>query len=292
MTLYVITNLINGKQYVGIAVDFERRCREHISGNGSQIVYQAIQKYGIDNLRFEAWYQGDEQWIKTMERRVILALDTMAPSGYNLTFGGEGSLGWRASEETRRKMSEAHKGMKLGPPSEETRRKISEACKGRKCSPEEAGRLRELCGQGADHPCAKSVTVNGVRYGCMKDAAEGLGVCVATVRELVKNGKTTYVPFDRKEHGRRFGLASKGRKHSPETRRRMSEAHSGAKSGSAKRVLVDGIEYDCIKDAAHDLGVNYSTLRWRLQKYARSGDWPDGTHLLPHDRQENSRWPG
>jgi group I intron endonuclease len=287
MTLYVITNLVNGKQYVGIAVGFGRRCREHISGHGSKIVYQAIQKYGIDNLRFEAWYEGDEQWIRTMERRAILALDAMAPSGYNLTFGGEGSLGWRASEETRRKMSEARKGKKLGPHSEETRQKISEAHKGKKCSPEEAARLRELCGRGADHPCAKSVTVNGVRYGCMKDAADGLGVCTSTVRELVKNGKTAYMAFDRKEHGRRIGLASRGRKASPEARRRMSESRRGAKSHRARRVLVDGVQYECIRDAADALRVNYSTLKWRLRKYAKSGNWPDGTCYLAHDRQEN-----
>lgn len=283
-SVYVITNLVTGEQYAGATVDFERRRREHISGHGSQIVRQAIRKHGIENLRFEAWYEGGEQWIKTMERRAILALDTMAPSGYNLTFGGEGSVGWRASEETRQRMSQAHKGMTLGPRSEETRRKTSEACKGRKCSPEEAARLRDLCGRGADHPCAKPVTVNGVRYGCMKDAAKNLGVSTNTVRELLKSGKTAYVPFDRKEHGRRCGLASTGRKHSPETRRRMSEARRGARSGTAKRVLVDGVEYGCIKDAAHDLEVNYSTLRWRLQKYARSGNWPDGTRLLPHDR--------
>ena len=280
MTLYVITNLVNGKQYVGIAVDFERRCREHISGHGSKIVCQAIQKYGSDNLRFDVWYEGDEQWIKTMERRAILALDTIAPSGYNLTFGGEGSLGWRASEETRRKMSEARRGKKLGPPSEETRRKISEAHKGKQCSPEEAARLRTLSGRGADHPCAKPITINGVRYGCMKDAARGLGVCTATVRELVKNGRTTYVPFDRREHGRRVGLASKGRKYSPEARRRMSEAHRGAKSSFARAVLVNGVEYGCIKDAATALGVNYRTLTWRLQRYAKSGNWPDGTRYL------------
>ena len=287
MTLYVITNTVNGKQYVGIAVDFERRRREHISGHGSKIVHQAIQKYGVDNLIFDVWYEGDEQWIKTMERRAILALDAMAPSGYNLTFGGDGSLGWRASEETRRKMSKARKGKKLGPHSAETCQKISEAHKGKKCSPEVLARLREMNGQGADHPCAKPVTMNGFRYGCMKDAAERLEISTNTVRGLVKNGKTTYVPFDRVEHGRRFGLASKGRKHSPKTRRRMSEARRGAKSCRAKRVLVDGVEHGCIKEAADALEVNYSTLRWRLQKYARSGNWPDGTRYLTQDEQEN-----
>jgi group I intron endonuclease len=40
-------------------------------------------------------------------------------------------LGVKHSKETRRKMSEAHKGKKMGPHSEETKRKMSKANKGR-----------------------------------------------------------------------------------------------------------------------------------------------------------------
>jgi hypothetical protein len=45
---------------------------------------------------------------------------------HNKTDGGDGSSGWVPSEETRKKMSEAHKN-----PSEETRRKNSDAKKGK-----------------------------------------------------------------------------------------------------------------------------------------------------------------
>ncbi len=51
---------------------------------------------------------------------------------WNFTDGGEGSSGAIVSSETRKKLSEALKGMKKPPRSEETRRKLSEARKGLK----------------------------------------------------------------------------------------------------------------------------------------------------------------
>lgn len=53
----------------------------------------------------------------------------------------EANKGIKRSEEFKRKMSEVHKGKKLGPRSEETRRKLSEAMKGRSQS-EESNRKR------------------------------------------------------------------------------------------------------------------------------------------------------
>lgn len=54
----------------------------------------------------------------------------------NATDGGEGTSGWKPSEETRRKMSKAKTGKKRGPMSEETKMRISSGNKGKKCSPE------------------------------------------------------------------------------------------------------------------------------------------------------------
>ncbi len=56
----------------------------------------------------------------------------------NRTDGGEGSSGAIRSEETKKKMSEAHKD-----PSEETRRKLSDAGKGKTASEETRKRMSE-----------------------------------------------------------------------------------------------------------------------------------------------------
>lgn len=88
MFLYVITNLANGKQYVGVTDDVKRRKREHRSGSGSKLVSAAIRKYGGENLEMEVWYEGDDEWIRLMEFRTVLALGTLTPTGYNIVRGG------------------------------------------------------------------------------------------------------------------------------------------------------------------------------------------------------------
>ena len=110
MFLYVVTNRVNGKQYVGITNDVIRRKRFHFSGHGSKLLHHAIKKYGRHNFDFNAWYEGDECFIKMMECSIIVALGTRAPHGYNLTWGGDGTRGLRLTDETRKKLSAAHKG--------------------------------------------------------------------------------------------------------------------------------------------------------------------------------------
>jgi len=50
----------------------------------------------------------------------------------NLTLGGEGTCGYKLSEETKKKMSNAKKGIKRGPLSEEIKKKLSISNKGNK----------------------------------------------------------------------------------------------------------------------------------------------------------------
>ena len=73
---------------------------------------------------------------------------TKKPNGYNLTDGGEGTYGYKHTEETKKKMSEASKGRKLKTPrSEEYRKAVSERSKGRTLS-EEAKRKISMANTG------------------------------------------------------------------------------------------------------------------------------------------------
>ncbi len=182
--LYTVVNQVNGKQYIGISSRVARRWVEHKSGHGSKLIYQAIKKYGLDALKFDIFCEGCEENIKKLEVAMIEKYNTLAPGGYNLTKGGEGSLGWKPSKETRKKMSAAHSGEKnhnFGKKhSEETRRKISEKAKGRK---NPSRNLMNLELTGAANPRARRVLVEGVEYSCMKYAAEAIGIKPSTLRQ-------------------------------------------------------------------------------------------------------------
>jgi group I intron endonuclease len=190
--LYTITNQVNGKQYVGISSNLAHRFICHKSGNGSQLVYQAIKKYGLENLRFDVLCEGCEEDIKQLEVTLIAERKTMAPGGYNLTEGGEGSRGWKHSAETRKDMSEFRTGERNGmygrKHSKETKEKIAEKAKGRKMPDEFCKRNSR---PGSKNPRARRVLVDGKEYGCVKDAAEVVGIKAGTLRaRLSRYNKT------------------------------------------------------------------------------------------------------
>lgn len=87
--VYVITNLIDGKQYVGQAKDMNERFDQHCQKNTHyvSIVHDAILKYGKENFSVMALYYGEEY--NEMEKYYIRNLHTKVPDGYNVADGGE-----------------------------------------------------------------------------------------------------------------------------------------------------------------------------------------------------------
>ena len=188
--VYRITNMINGKKYIGkhSTADVYDGC----FGSGIAIK-QAINKYGIDNFKKEIiCYCDNEEELKEMEKYHIKKEGTFS-KGYNLTLGGEGILGYKHTEDSIRKASDSRKRYYEENP--EMREKISEMAKervgklnpfyGRKLSQEHIDKLtvsRVKAITGVNNPSARSVICNetGVKYDLAQDAATAVGLKYST----------------------------------------------------------------------------------------------------------------
>lgn len=118
-TIYKITNLLNGKAYIGFDSNWPARKAVHICEaitrqNKQYPLYRAIAKYGKDNFKWEILYQNEDRdhTLNVMENKMIIEHNTHYKDGhgYNMTYGGEGALGWIPSEETKKKISQSNKG--------------------------------------------------------------------------------------------------------------------------------------------------------------------------------------
>lgn len=131
--VYCHTNKINGKKYIGITCQNPKNRWD--SGHGyrnNRHFWSAIKKYGWDSFLHEILFDNLlKEDAKLKEIELISNLNTRNREfGYNITAGGESGNGYIASDESRRKISEANKGRIV---SKETRDKISKAHLGKVC---------------------------------------------------------------------------------------------------------------------------------------------------------------
>jgi group I intron endonuclease len=178
--IYLLTNLVNGKKYVGQtrAKTVERRWTAHImmatAAKPAVLIHRAIKKYGVNKFSAEVLWTGPVDKLNIKETHFIKVHDSFVDdghSGYNLTRGGgthskskqvirkhvkAAKRRWTDPEQ-RRKQSESKKlqwldpeyraraiasriGMKL---SKSACRKISKARKGSKASEETKQKMSE-----------------------------------------------------------------------------------------------------------------------------------------------------
>ena len=133
--IYMYVNKINGKRYIGLTIDFNRRYNEHLKYN-TQLIDKAIDKYGIDNFDIIILahdIQTKEQ-MNNYEEFFIKRYNTLAINGkgYNIAIGGQNCCYWdgyteEQKEATKQKIREANLGKELP---QETKDKISKKVSG------------------------------------------------------------------------------------------------------------------------------------------------------------------
>jgi group I intron endonuclease len=125
--IYKLTDLRNGKIYIGKY----NKGKNKTYFTGGIIPKRIIKKHGIDTLKREIIVQGNfnDLLLNQLEIHYIRLFASKIPEiGYNLTDGGDGSLGREVSKETRLKISKSNKGKII---TLEMKRKISKSSSGK-----------------------------------------------------------------------------------------------------------------------------------------------------------------
>ena len=210
--VYVHTCKANGKRYVGVTTKIKPELR-WAEGRGywyNKHFYSDILRYGWSNFQHEAWELTCESEMYYAEKYLIAYYHTMESEfGYNHSVGGEhGALGYRHSEEVRKKIAEDSKKKWTDP---EYRRKVTEGLKKAHLDPEYRRKQSEAV--------KKSLSDPEVRR----------------KMSLAKKGKS----FS-EEHRKHLAEANRRRAKDPEIRRKQSEALKGRPKLKIKIKLPDG----------------------------------------------------
>ncbi len=163
--IYMFTNLINNKQYIGQSIDIQDRIRDYKTETHPRPINQAIIKYGWPNFKVEILHTFDEKITKwdllALETAFIDEYKTLTKyGGYNIRLFGDSNwgikmpehmiqrlreqrgekhpcFGRKHTEETKQKMRDNNARAMLGKhPSLETRQKMCEARKYHVFTPE------------------------------------------------------------------------------------------------------------------------------------------------------------
>lgn len=139
MLIYLITNNLNNKKYVGqTSNSLDLRWRQHTSKHQGycRVLHNAIMKYGKENFSIiEIAKASSIEELNQMEEAFIKEFNTIVPNGYNLLPGGNNK---KHHDDSKRKMSITRTGKKVpalskprGPRPPEVGKKISSVKKGK-----------------------------------------------------------------------------------------------------------------------------------------------------------------
>lgn len=253
--IYITTNIINGKKYIG-----QRKFSHGWKGYlGSGIILtQAIKKYDKNNFRREIIaiaYSKEE--LNKLEIEFIYNHNAVNNDDYyNITYGGDSPMsGRKMSEEHKEKISKSEKGKEV---SKETREKISASSIGKTHSDETKEKIRKT--------------------------SKGRLHSDETKEKMSGENNHFYGKHHSEESKLKMSNSLKGRKHSEETKNKMKiiSIKRGRKPNARKIICITtGEIFDCIKDASEKYNIQSAHIVECCKGVLKSsGRLPDRTKLV------------
>lgn len=231
--IYVATNRVNGKRYVGLTrkTVSERWAQHRYTANSCPKSYfhKALAKYGADSFDVTQFASVlDVRHLSLVERQVIQDIEPE----YNLTNGGEHTVGKRVSPDVVAKIAKSNTGKK----------RTTEAV--------EKIRQRKL-EWFAEHPEARAATTAVLAIARTKvDAQKRIAAVRAT--------NTGHVLSDAHRAKMSATRKARGIKHAPEVLAKIAQ-----KVRKPIYCVTNGKTYSCCKEAALDTGISPRTV-WRI----------------------------
>ena len=146
IVIYVITNLLNGKRYVGQTNNFDSRIHYHMN-YGKLAIGKAIKKHGKHNFiaeKIDSTFSPEKA--DEIETELIKRLNTIAPNGYNIlptAYGNRGRKGYK---------------VKLSYPQREAKRKLIEKAREQRSPSNKTYKVT--------HPNGKTETIDNLKQFC------------------------------------------------------------------------------------------------------------------------------
>lgn len=225
--IYVATNTITGKQYVGLTtVGVDKRWSNHVTYSRSPKTYfhKAIAKYGPSAFQVKEYASAiNKEFLSNLEKDVI---QQIKPE-YNQTNGGEVTFGRKYNDETKERI------------------RLKNIGKKRTLEQKEKNREQKVAWF-ASHPEHKQkVAQQLAKARLLVDETKRL----AAVQQSAKNRSWS------EESRSKLSASCKGRKHAPDVIARM------AASKRRKVVCVQtGVVYPCAADAAAVISAHKTSV--------------------------------
>lgn len=112
--IYCIQNIKTNKKYIGQSIDIETRIKRHFRQlrrgiHHSIYLQRSYDLYGEQNFRSTVLEQCEVQELDAKQKYWIRFYDSHN-NGYNMTDGGQGVVGWEATDSFKQKMKEINSG--------------------------------------------------------------------------------------------------------------------------------------------------------------------------------------